>query len=77
MDSITMNCCPVYNSSKYDVYEFKCVTPLITSENKDTINHVTPFNKRQVDFNDFKTVCKLVSTEKCKPTNACALGKYN
>lgn len=71
-----MDYCPSHNSSKYKVYQLECTNPQITKTGKVMVDHVTPFHKVQVDFNDYKSNCKFVSSEQCKITNQCALDHY-
>lgn len=70
-----MDSCPSYNSLKYKVYNIVCTKPPITNERKELINPVIPYYDIKVNFNDYKSNCKMVSSEHCDITNLCALGK--
>jgi hypothetical protein len=70
-----MDSCPVYNGSKYKVYQLQCKSTDVSAKDKKVVNHQTPFNKIPVNYNNLKQVCVMNSSEHCKITNVCALEK--
>ncbi len=69
-----MEICPTYNEQSYKLYQLVCSTPIINNQQRSAINHLLPFGKSSVDYNDFKTTCVMAPTVQCnKITNTCGL----